>query len=254
MAKSYGVSQDAIDRLPVEALEIVVRDQHRAHKAMLEQHNITQTLHQNLDRKPPQPQLATNPVAGEEVDLGTDESGQKLLPEHFAGNLGHLVSSLVKQVKQLQAQVNALMGRAVAQENLTARQKIDKFFNTYPQIYGKGEYEELDAKSEEMELRNLVAEKAFKDKSNLSIEAKLAKAHKLIYRTEAGPTAVAGPKPPSISPEEWAAAGLARPTHREDSEPLGERRATRELAKMIKEMEAAPETANGLATIKDFPD
>ncbi len=223
MATDMGMTQAEIDELNPDALEAVVEQEYRRARAESAAQRTQKGVLDAVEPGDSPPEVP--PAKPEEIDLGIDES-------QWDPTIVGLFKSQAQKIASLEARLNAVQGHQQAQVNASLTERADAVFGQH-ELLGKGKYHELTPDSPEMQRRNAVAMLVRADKSRLSLEQKLTKAIETLFPGAAAPTA---PTKASPTPEEWAEAGLARPTQRNGSpEPKGPKRAKQAVAAILRE-------------------
>lgn len=188
-----------------------------------------------------------------EFDLGINE-------DDFHPDLVRVLKKMhgeqMAKIKALEAQVLGLAQRDNLRTQETTNEKIDRVFEQLGDDanFGKGPVSDLTAEDPAYARRIAVLNEARRmsgAKAGLAAQlANIKKAAERLYgsRAPAPPPRTAPPSPASsptatasaangnrITPEEWQAAGLARPTNRETDEPPSTKKAERAVASYMKE-------------------
>ncbi len=136
-------------------------------------------------------------------------------------------------------------------ESLT--RQIDRAFESHKDRVGEGNFADLEPEGYYMTVREGILKIAKKDQ-NGTVKQRIDRATEKFFNERSAKSSSTPATKPVVSPEEWAAAGLARPTHRAPDEVPGVRKATRNLEAALAERRGSKsEEANGEVDLDDFP-
>ncbi len=149
--------------------------------------------------------------------------------------------------------------REIARERETFTQHVDRRFGERPDVFGAGDVSRMRSGSAELYKRravlalveNMKDERgSFDEKFDRAVEAIYGKRPGAPTQEPAAPGRALPPRNPEngrFTAEQWAAAGVARPTQRGGGEePPGEAKALRGVAQKIRDL--------GLTEDADLPD
>lgn len=267
-AADFGFSEEDIAGYSTDQLgAVVVRMQRRLAK---EQQDLSRIAGETARRPAPAPEPAPKPE-DDLLDLGTDEAGKPYTEADVSGPLLRVLKKQADELKKLRGtagKIDELAQREQARSLNTSRALLDEAFEALGEgdhpLLGKGGISELGADSAEGKRRNAIVREAQIDLNNdtpRQIAKKIKAARDVLY--PAAPAAPAGdgyeiegvkPKPangkpkPRISPEEFAASAVAKPTQRKANDlPLGEERAIAAIRAKYETNESSnDEDLNGL--------
>lgn len=171
-------------------------------------------------------------------------AGQESDPAEITLDEAQFDPALVSAFKKLADDNKSLRDRlaqveqyAAGQQQMSLAARADRVFAKYEDVLGKGRGHELDPNSDELARRKVILSVVDSDKGPGTIEQKIERAYARIYGGK--PQSKPEPEPKAsgrISREEWAEAGLARPTHRGNGqEPKGERKAVATAGRIMRE-------------------
>lgn len=265
-AADFGFSEEDIAGYSTDQLgAVVVRMQRRLAK---EQQDLSRIAGETARR----PALATpEPTPKPEddlLDLGTDEEGKPYSEADVSGPLLRVLKRQAAKIQELEGSTKSISEREQARSLNTSRALLDEAFEALGEgdhpLLGKGGISELGADSAEGKRRNAIVREAQIDLNNdtpRQIAKKIKAARDVLY--PAAPAAPAGdgydiekpangktngkPKP-RITPEEFAASAVAKPTQRKANDlPLGEERAIAAIRAKYETNESSnDEDLNGL--------
>jgi hypothetical protein len=272
MAEAFGISKAEIDSMTPDALDetLVILN-----RTILDERQHLLTLPARTP--PPQP---TAPPAPPPDELG--------IPPEIAEQLDPSIVALFKrlsgEISGLKQQIAESGQREKARENESFQRRCDRAFSKHETILGKGSYAELTPNGPELRRRQAVLDTAGRDTSRIPFERKIELAVEALFGGSApaatitppapaapAPTVAAQPQPTPadliqrdangritgrITPDQWAASRVERPTHRTTAPlPPGTERATQFLKENLAAIDAA--STNGTSRAQeeqDLPD
>lgn len=171
-------------------------------------------------------------------------------------NFRKVVESQAKQIKRLEGIVHGLMQNEAFRQNLSNKQIAVMELSKFPDLFGSGDLDELDADGPEAvkvrAIRDFMA--AIPKEKRTTFSKDLAKGAKLLFGADpkgaapAPPSATADSTLSEVADPRWRQ-GLTRPTQRAGaSEPPGREKAERG----VREFQRANAEANGQS--EDFDD
>lgn len=192
------------------------------------------------------------PPPEETIDWGRDENGNPYTEDNYEPAYAKAIKESFetkKQLKALQAQVEALNAQQRAERQTTLLSRVNAILEKHPTLYGKGE---VSPDSPQGRRRRQVYEHLNTLKTMTTPESDAEAAHNALFgdltQTPAPPAAVTNGQT-RITPEQWAAAQLAAPTSRRGrDEPMDHRQAR------IRETEAKLREQGVLTTSSDVDD
>ncbi len=250
LAKHFNISQQEIDSSSTDQLLREVQAaqlEHATAMAQQSQNRVPESAGQRQQTPAPDSQTEPEWTIGE----WTDPEGKK---SKFEEMVDPVFASYLKQqhetIRQLQKQVEGLTQAHRHQTAMTTAERFDKKFAGNESRYGKGTVRDIQRGTPEAIRRTtlvgIVHQLAQADPS-IPIETLFDRADAILYgesapvpTTEPTPSRQPPPQNPLngrfVSPAEWDGAALAKPTHRSpQDEPLGDRRALRNLNKKLVE-------------------
>jgi len=207
-AREAGLSDEDIAGAATPAeLRLAIRDAALTHLLRLQANPVAQA--------PAPPSQAPAPPSPEAAEPDWGEGAD---PKDYDGGLVHALRALKRDHARLQHQVQQLLAFHQQQAEQTLAERADAFFARHPEVFGKGKGAEItDRNSVEWKRRVLVYREGLQGDPSEPPEARWEKARQLLVvgappppAPAAKPSANGGP-----TPEQWAQAGLAVPTHRE---------------------------------------
>jgi hypothetical protein len=242
-ALEFGFSEDDLAEMPTEALHRTVLQMAKNRLAFRSQQDAARTV--QGDGPKPEPPPAPEPAPD---DLGLDEN---LYDPGLIGILKKQAKELA-ELRKVKGVVDNLSERETKRETSRAADLLDGHFEAlgpeFKRIFGDGPAGEL-TDADAMKRRIAVLNEAGINLSNVTTKslAKIKAAAELLYKApaeakapepyaDAGKASGANGATPRVSPEDWAKAGLAKPTQRAGAaEPKGEELAKANLAKRFRE-------------------
>lgn len=198
----------------------------------------------------PEPPPAPPPAAEDDFDLPENDFDPRLV------KLARGVKQLREENRRLREEMGGLGQREQAREGVALIRRLDRWFSKNPEQYGQGSGAALAGRPDSPEAaaflrkRNRVIAAALADRSPAEIEEKLDAIHADFHPATPYPQAAPAPGPaPRVTPQQWDAAGLVRPTQRAGAaEPKGDQRAMKAVAQFQRD--------NGVADpdMDQFPD
>lgn len=184
----------------------------------------------------PPPPPAPEPKE-EEYDLGIDESEYD---EGLVKALKSMGKKFLSENKALKAEIEKMNAEKAQQSQSQAVNAIDDAFAKagMDSFFGKGGRLALADDSFELMRRQTVLSSLQKKPINdMTLADAIKTRAKELFGVEPQQEKPAGAKqaPPSYTPEQWAAGGVAKPTDREAPEPKGPNRAAKKLAEKMRE-------------------
>jgi hypothetical protein len=233
-AAQIGISTEEIEEASTAELREMVRD------ATLEK--LAQQRSKDIEAaKRPPSTPAPEPAAP--VDLGIDES-------QYDPGLISLIKKQAEEIRQMRAQMGHMGGHIKRQAEESIATRFDAAFDgmNLEKDLGRGRPPE---DSPEMARRQAIVAEAIRLAGNQDpnkVIGLLGDAANKLFKLK---PAKAAPKPANgatrISPEEWAASGMARPTHREGAPELpGKTKAVQKVTEYLRDNAATQETGDDL--------
>ena len=204
MALDLGLAQQTIDETPTEHLDDLVY--HLNSKVI--------ALHEQFRRETPReyPRQAAAPA------LPTPEPEPEIDPEVHPSIAAELMRlrEKTRKLDAMEQEFGQLRQREQVREQQSTTDRLDTWFARQADaLLGQGRAHELRPDSDEFQDRMSLIRRAEADSSPGTLEQKMDRAYKRFKeRFGAKPPAEPEPTATRYSPEEYAAAGLARPTRR----------------------------------------
>lgn len=226
-ALDLGMSDDDIRHTPNAELHQIVLAQMQSDKQFVKDHGIEQAINRN---KVP--------------DLQLDEN--EINPQIISA-----IKAIREENQQLRDQLEQVKRGQQAQVAETVSGCFQSAFDSDPDLFGAGSNHDIPKGSAEYIRRSAMIETVKKmparNLQELTRNINTVKA-KLFGTTEAPSTGKH-----TVSPEEWARAGMAKPTNRIVNLPKGDKRAINGVAERLSTLNAVPDTEeSGYATLDDF--
>lgn len=276
LAQDMGYTQAEIEEASPEALEEAVVLEHR--RLQEERRSLVAApVRADSPAAPGSPAPNATPGAAQPGAANPPEPDLLGLSQ---SDLDELHPTIVAAFKKLGAEIQTLKGqlsgmgqREQAREREGFQRRCDRAFAAHEAVLGKGAFDELDPQGAELRRRRAVLDDVARDTSRIPFEKKIERAVQALFGAaapESPPVAgaipfaqpAAGVLPrdaagkitgPRYTPEEWAAAATAQPTHRASpAKPPGKDRATDFVREQMKTRDFfAGEGVNGAPAVRD---
>ncbi len=267
MAQDQGFTADEIEAIPADKLGQIVRRNQQQVRELARQEAAARAVFTANPKPVVEPEPEDEFAYEEEVD-GVK---RKVTEKDIAPGIVNAVKKQAQRIKELERKLEQRLAGVEAREAETNTQLLDRVFAEREDVFGAGSINDIEKGSASHSRRMLIVEQVMKDTSHRSLEQKTKKAIDLVYGksdTEVAnppPAKPAAPKPATkpksdtkgrITEEEWNAASLKRPTHRNGAaEPPGRDKAISAVAKAMSE--SVPDenpNRSGETSLDDFPD
>jgi len=266
MAFDYGIPDAEINDMSPAELERSVFHMHRLAQNLRRDNDRQQIMQQATEPKFDQNLIAREPGTETPRDPGVDEE-LGFDPTEYDPHIVGALKRLAKENKELRGLVGQVVQREQFRQNVEVGNRIDKAFfslgEAFKPYFGDlpmAQMTKADAEGHRRMAVLKVVEGMAKEPGTL--EQKISKAAKLLYPTTAPEPRQTRTEPPAqtngtrISPEEWEAARVARPTHRggaPEPKEKGYDAAVKGVARAMQDMQASGDTS-GETSLDGFPD
>lgn len=223
-AKAFGLEDDQIEAMTTSVLGSVVNHLHNERYTSREQ----SATARDIDK--------AAVTAPEDFDLGFDAS--QFDPVLVNGFKAHLAKQ-AKEIAELKAQLGGVRQTIEQKDNETRSAWVDRLFSEHgnTERIGKGSVRQIKANSVEMRLRHsAIAHAQALAGPKASPEDWIPLIPEALKELGLGKVSTPAQAPANrITPEQWDAATLATPTHRNGAaEPKGDARAIQNLSARMK--------------------